>query len=135
MQLTPRLRRVWFRTDDLSAFADSRFTDRYVKLVFPKPGVDYPHFDIRKLRGIIPAHDLPVVRTYTALFPDLEERTLAIDFVVHGDEGTASPWGARRPKATRSSSTGRAAATSPTLRRTGICSWVTRRRSRPSGPR
>jgi NADPH-dependent ferric siderophore reductase len=69
--VTPVLRRVWFRSDDLSAFAESRFTDRYVKLQFPE-----------------------VVRTYTALLPDVGAGTLAIDFVVHGDEGVAGPWAA-----------------------------------------
>ena len=90
--ITPTLRRVWFSSDDLSAFADSEFTDRYVKLVFPKPGIDYPHLDIRTLRGTMPNEDLPSVRTYTALFPDVEAGTLAIDFVVHGDDGVAGPW-------------------------------------------
>ncbi|GAW49006.1 MULTISPECIES: siderophore-interacting protein [unclassified Nocardioides] len=72
---SPSLVRVRFRTDDLSAFADSVFTDRYVKLAIPSGGGE-------------------VVRTYTALEPDLEARTLAIDFVVHGDEGVAGPWAA-----------------------------------------
>jgi NADPH-dependent ferric siderophore reductase len=91
--LTPRLRRVWFHTDDLSAFAASSDTDRYVKLVFPKEGVTYPEpLDVRALRGVLPAEDMPAVRTYTALFPDVEAGTLAIDFVVHGDEGIAGPW-------------------------------------------
>ncbi|PUA82820.1 siderophore-interacting protein [Nocardioides currus] len=72
--ITPTLTRVWFSSDDLSAFTDSVFTDRYVKLQFPDAGA---------------------VRTYTALFPDLEARTLAIDFVVHGDEGVAGPWASR----------------------------------------
>jgi NADPH-dependent ferric siderophore reductase len=72
---SPALVRVRFRTDDLSAFADSVFTDRYVKLVIPTDGGE-------------------VVRTYTALEPDLDARTLAIDFVVHGDEGVAGPWAA-----------------------------------------
>lgn len=94
-QLTPRLRRVWFHSDDLSAFEGNESTDRYVKLVFPKPGVDYPQpLDMKALRGTIPAEDLPVVRTYTALFPDVEAGTLAIDFVIHGDEGVAGPWAA-----------------------------------------
>lgn len=94
-QLTPRLRRLWFHSDDLSAFADSDQTDRYVKLVFPRPGVVYPEpFDLRALRGTMPPEDLPVVRTYTALFPDVAAGTLAIDFVVHGDEGVAGPWAA-----------------------------------------
>lgn len=94
-QVTPALHRVWFRSDDLSAFADSKFTDRYVKLVFPKPGVVYPEpLDMKVLRGTIPPADMPVVRTYTALFPDVAGGTLAIDFVVHGDEGIAGPWAA-----------------------------------------
>ena len=94
--LTARLRRVWFRSDDLSAFAGSAHTDRYVKLVFPKPGVDYPEpLDMRVLRRTLPPEDMPVVRTYTALFPDVDAGTLAIDFVVHGDEGVAGPWAQR----------------------------------------
>lgn len=93
--LAPRLRRVWFHSEDLSAFAESAYTDRYVKLVFPKDGVSYPEpFDMRSLRHALPPEDLPVVRTYTALFPDLAAGTMAIDFVLHGDEGVAGPWAA-----------------------------------------
>ncbi|KGN30196.1 hypothetical protein N802_09470 [Knoellia sinensis KCTC 19936] len=94
-QLTPSLQRVWFHSDDLTAFEGSDQTDRYVKLVFPKPGVDYPQpLDMRALRGTIPPEDMPVVRTYTALFPDVAAGTVAIDFVIHGDEGVAGPWAA-----------------------------------------
>ena len=94
--LTPSLRRVWFHSDDLSAFAESDHTDRYVKLVFPKAGVDYPEpLDFRALRKLLPPEDLPAVRTYTALFPDVAAGTLAVDFVVHGDEGVAGPWARR----------------------------------------
>lgn len=92
---TPSLRRVSLHTGDLSAFADSMFTDRYVKLIFPKPGVVYPdQIDVRALRGTYRPEDLPVVRTYTALHPDIEAGTMDIDFVVHGDEGVAGPWAA-----------------------------------------
>lgn len=70
--VTPVIRRVWFRSEDLSAFAGSRWSDRYVKLQFPEG-----------------------VRTYTALFPDVGAGTLAIDFVTHGDEGVAGPWAQR----------------------------------------
>jgi len=73
---TPNLVRVRFRSDDLGAFAESVHTDRYVKLV-------------------IPTADGDVVRTYTAVEPDVEAGTLAIDFVVHGDDGFAGPWAAR----------------------------------------
>jgi NADPH-dependent ferric siderophore reductase len=86
---------VWFHSDDLSAFVGSVSTDRYVKLVFPKPGVVYPEpLDVRALRGTMAPEDLPVVRTYTAIYPDIEAGTVAIDFVIHGDEGVAGPWAA-----------------------------------------
>lgn len=74
-RLSPGMIRIRFRSDDLSAFAQSTDTDRYVKLV-------------------LGTADEPVVRTYTALEPDVEAGTLAIDFVVHGDEGYAGPWAA-----------------------------------------
>ncbi|MFJ9388661.1 siderophore-interacting protein [Nocardioides sp. NPDC101246] len=75
-RLSPTMIRVSFRSEDLSAFSSSVFTDRYVKLVFPQKDDDL------------------VVRTYTALNPSVEEGTLDIDFVVHGTEGYAGPWAA-----------------------------------------
>jgi len=94
--VTPTLRRVWFSSDDLSAFAQSEDTDRYVKLVFPRPGVELPEgLSPRELRDVMAPEDLPAVRTYTALFPDVDAGTLAIDFVLHGDEGVAGPWAQR----------------------------------------
>jgi len=75
-RLTPGMVRLRFRSDDLGAFDGSVFTDRYVKLAFETP-------------------DGPVLRTYTALEPDLERGTLTIDFVVHGTEGVAGPWAAQ----------------------------------------
>ena len=74
-RISPGMVRVHFRSDDLSAFAASTDTDRYVKLVLGTP-------------------EEPVVRTYTALNPDVAAGTLDIDFVVHGDEGYAGPWAA-----------------------------------------
>lgn len=95
--ITAGLRRVWFHSDDLSAFRDSADTDRYVKLVFAKDGQPLPdQVDVRAMRRDgVPADRLPDVRTYTALFPDLEAGILAIDFVIHGDDGVAGPWAAR----------------------------------------
>ncbi|WP_280637390.1 siderophore-interacting protein [Nocardioides sp. W7] len=74
-QLSPGMVRVHFRSDDLSAFTASADTDRYVKLVLGTP-------------------EEPVLRTYTVVAPDVAAGTLAIDFVVHGDEGYAGPWAA-----------------------------------------
>lgn len=74
-RLSPGMIRVHFHSDDLSAFADSADTDRYVKLV-------------------LGTREERVVRTYTALNPDVAAGTLDIDFVVHGDVGFAGPWAA-----------------------------------------
>lgn len=94
--VTPSLRRVHLHSDDLSAFAGSDFSDRYVKLVFPKPGMTLPEqVDVRAMRGTLPPEQLPDVRTYTALHPNLGAGTIDIDFVVHGDEGVAGPWAAQ----------------------------------------
>jgi NADPH-dependent ferric siderophore reductase len=83
---TPVIRRVRFASPDLSAFRDSAFTDRYVKLEFPQAPDDQ-------------AGGQPVVRTYTALEPRVDPETgagtLAVDFVTHGDVGVAGPWAQR----------------------------------------
>ncbi|RKT78745.1 NADPH-dependent ferric siderophore reductase [Terracoccus luteus] len=77
--VSPGMVRVEFASEDLSAFEGSADTDRYVKLVFAGAGDG----------------DEPVVRTYTALDPDVAAGTVAVEFVVHGDEGVAGPWAAR----------------------------------------
>lgn len=75
---------------------DNGFTDRYVKLVFLRPDVDYPRpLDTELVRETLPSDAWPVLRTYTVRRIDRAARTLTIDFVVHGDEGVAGPWAAR----------------------------------------
>jgi len=80
-RLSPGMIRLRFRSEDLSAFRGSEFTDRYVKLVFGDPAA-------------LDRGERPTLRTYTALDPDPAAGTLAIDFVVHGDQGVAGPWAA-----------------------------------------
>lgn len=74
--VSPSLIRIEFRSDDLSNFAGSACTDRYVKLM------------------LTDADGEQVLRTYTALDPDVSAGTVAIEFVVHGDSGVAGPWAA-----------------------------------------
>ncbi|PTR40552.1 NADPH-dependent ferric siderophore reductase [Rhodococcus sp. OK611] len=74
-RLTPHLVRVYLGDPGFEEFVPNDFTDAYVKLIF---GPD----------------DDQVLRTYTVSSVDDENREVAIDFVVHGDEGVAAPWAA-----------------------------------------
>ncbi|WP_309222349.1 siderophore-interacting protein [Aeromicrobium sp. S22] len=72
------------------------YTDEYVKLVFLTPGHDYPQpLDLDLVKATMPQEAWPVLRTYTVRWLDREQQQLAIDFVVHGDQGVAGPWAAR----------------------------------------
>ncbi|NLE79199.1 MAG: siderophore-interacting protein [Rhodococcus sp.] len=73
--LTPHMVRVHLGDPGFDSFAPNDFTDMYVKLVFGTP-------------------DEQVTRTYTIRSVDHARREIAIDFVVHGDEGVAGPWAA-----------------------------------------
>lgn len=95
-QITPHMVRVILGGDGLAGFALSGFTDHYVKLCFAPEGADYAHpFDMEAIREAYPRELWPTTRTYTVRSWDPVTRELAIDFVVHGDEGLAGPWAAR----------------------------------------
>jgi len=74
--LTPHMHRVYLGDPGFDAFTPTDFTDSYVKLIFGQG-------------------DDEVLRTYTVRSVDTRKREIAIDFVVHGDEGVAGPWAAR----------------------------------------
>ena len=80
-RLTPHMVRVHLGGPAFDAFIDGAApeklaaTDKYVKLNFA------PDPDAR-----------PIRRTYTVRSIDTAARTIAIDFVVHGDVGLAGPW-------------------------------------------
>jgi len=93
---SPRMVRVIAGGDGFENYKNNEFTDRYVKLLFTKPELGLvPPFDLEVLRLVLPPEDWPVVRTYTVRWVDTETRQLAIDFVIHGDEGIAGPWAAQ----------------------------------------
>ncbi|TQS45670.1 siderophore-interacting protein [Cryptosporangium phraense] len=94
-QLTPHLIRVVLGGEGLAGFPAGEYTDHYVKILFLRDGVPYPEpFDLEKVRAEFPRESWPRVRTYTVRSWDAETGELAIDFVVHGDEGVAGPWAA-----------------------------------------
>jgi NADPH-dependent ferric siderophore reductase len=98
-RLSPHMVRVHLggpAFDDFVAGADPErlaATDRYVKLLLAPRGSGLePPYDLDALRAELPKDARPARRTYTVRAVDTERRTIAIDFVVHGDEGLAGPW-------------------------------------------
>ncbi|GAA0408823.1 siderophore-interacting protein [Microbispora corallina] len=95
-RLTPHMIRVVLGGEGLAGFGAGEFTDHYVKLLFPVPGVDYPEpFDMGVIRAELPRDQWPRTRTYTVRSWDPAALELAVDFVYHGDEGLAGPWALR----------------------------------------
>jgi len=92
-QLSPTMVRVVLTGADLANFTMNEFSDAYVKLIYPRAGVEYPDpIDMKAIRTSMPQADWPQNRTYTVRRWDAENRELTVDFVVHGDEGLAGPW-------------------------------------------
>jgi NADPH-dependent ferric siderophore reductase len=95
-QLTPHMVRVVVGGAGLARLSVTEYTDQYIKVQFPQPGVTCPEpFDLGVIRETMPRGSWPVVRTYTIRrwLPQVPE--LWIDFVVHGDAGIAGPWAVR----------------------------------------
>lgn len=79
--------------EGFATYVNNSFVDRYVKIVFPQPGVHYARpLDLWTIRETMPREQWPFTRTYTVRWVDTEAQELAIDFVIHGDEGLAGPW-------------------------------------------
>ncbi|MFI5910831.1 siderophore-interacting protein [Dactylosporangium sp. NPDC051541] len=95
-RVTPNMHRVVLGGEGLARFDAGRFTDHYVKLMFPRPGVDYPQpFDAATARATLPRELWPVTRTYTVREWDPIRREITLDFVLHGDTGLAAQWAVR----------------------------------------
>ncbi|GMA24207.1 siderophore-interacting protein [Luteimicrobium album] len=94
-RLSPHLVRLVLGGEGFARFTPNAFTDRYVKIFFSPSGEElHPPFDVAELRATLPADRVPVTRTYTVREVNEAEGWLAVDFVVHGDEGLAGPWAA-----------------------------------------
>ncbi|MCE0761396.1 siderophore-interacting protein [Pseudonocardia kujensis] len=94
-RIGPHMVRVVAAGPELASFPDTPFTDRYVKILFPVPGVEYGEpLDIEAVRRDHPREEWPRLRTYTVRAFDPAAGELTIDFVHHGDSGLAGPWAA-----------------------------------------
>jgi NADPH-dependent ferric siderophore reductase len=87
--------RVVFTGPDLLSLPDLTCSDHYIKILFPPPGAGYAWpFDPDGVKADLPAELWPVTRTYTIRSFDRASGEMAVDFVLHGDEGVAGPWAA-----------------------------------------
>lgn len=114
--LTPHLVRLTLGGPGFDDFVSNDATDKYIKIFFTKPELELePPYDVAALRETLAPEDLPVTRTYTVRRVNAEERTLDVDFVVHGDEGLAGPWAANAALGDRVVFAGPGGAYSPDL--------------------
>ncbi|WP_433344055.1 siderophore-interacting protein [Micromonospora sp. CA-111912] len=93
---TPHLVRLVLGGEELTGLPVGEYTDHYVKLVFPPPGVTYPEpVDLAAIRRDLPSQQWPRLRAYTLRAWDPVAGELTIDIVHHGDVGVGGPWAAR----------------------------------------
>ncbi|MDU0339982.1 siderophore-interacting protein [Bosea rubneri] len=95
-RLTPHMRRIRFRGEDLARF-DS-LEALHVRLFIPPAGLAEPIWPMVGEDGLVnqpPAEQRPAVRKYTIREIDAAAGTLAIDFVLHGDVGPGSAFAER----------------------------------------
>ena len=94
-QITPKMLRITVGGDELGGFVSAAHDD-HVKLFFPQPGQAKPVLPTSSPNGPVypPDAPKPAARDYTPRRYDVAAKTLAIDFVLHGD-GPATSWAAR----------------------------------------
>ncbi|WP_446210935.1 siderophore-interacting protein [Micromonospora sp. IBSANI012] len=93
---TPHLIRLVLGGEELVGLPVGEYTDHYIKIVFPAPGVDHPRpLDLAAIRRDLPRDQWPRLRAYTVRAWDPLAGELTVDVVHHGDEGLAGPWAAR----------------------------------------
>lgn len=94
-RVSPHLVRVYLGGVGFDDFQATDDTDMYVKFIFPADAADQTKKPgLQRLRDKIRPDEPTILRTYTVRGVDRAAREIAVDFVVHGDEGVAGPWAA-----------------------------------------
>ena len=92
--ITPHMRRITVASQDLIGL-QGLMPGIHLKILLPQPGQDKPLLPTLDGNGQPvppPEEERPIVRTYTVRTFEPATGELAIDFVLHGDEGPASSW-------------------------------------------
>jgi NADPH-dependent ferric siderophore reductase len=90
VDVTPRIRRVNFRTADIRAF--DRLNDMHLRILFNFREIAEQHAG-RELRRGPPSSDItPIWRAYTVRSVDPANSTIAVEFVMHDGDGPACRW-------------------------------------------
>ncbi len=94
--VTPHLRRVTLRGDDLHDFESASFDD-HVKVFFPADGETHPAMPVAGSNGPEFPSDRPrpIARDFTPRRYDRAARELDLEFTLHADAGSASAWAAQ----------------------------------------
>ncbi|WP_430789489.1 siderophore-interacting protein [Actinoplanes sp. G11-F43] len=92
-RIAPRVTRMVAGGPDVARLDPGPFTDSYIRLVFPRPGVRYPDdLDMRRICADLPRSAWPRTRTYTIRALDPVAAELTIDFYDHGRPGLTPSW-------------------------------------------
>ncbi|AXE83053.1 siderophore-interacting protein [Streptomyces atratus] len=102
-RITPRTARITFAGDAPAELMEDR-PDQQMKLCFPREGQEVPRLpepDADDTYGMrwyeaylaIPEPERPLMRSFTVRAYDRRLGLMAVDFVLHGDEGPAARWG------------------------------------------
>ncbi|MGN9765469.1 siderophore-interacting protein [Micromonospora sp. SD12] len=92
---TPHLVRLVLGGEELAGLPVGEFTDHYIKIVFPVPGVEYPSpMELNAIRRDLPREQWPRLRAYTVRVWDAASGEMTVDIVHHGDVGVGGPWAA-----------------------------------------
>lgn len=92
-RIAPRMTRMVVTGPAVVHAGPIPFTDTYVRLVFPQPGVTYPgDLDLRLIHATLPRAAWPRTRTYTVRSLDPVAAEMAIDIYDHGRPGLTPSW-------------------------------------------
>lgn len=91
--LSPSMRRIHLSGEQLNHFPHNS-DGAHIKLMLPQAHQQSPVLPTLGEQGPIwpEPHERPIVRTYTVAKYDERLKILAVDFVKHGDNGSASKW-------------------------------------------